>query len=150
LLRQLRHFVSSILGIATAVVKKVADVMRFEYIDQALIVRTMLLQGFEFVTTGAKRAGRCMNKPCERSFRFLADINQVFGKRANNSITTCVNIPDFFRIKFCGINHAGGGGIDNGGNSTGLGIKSVVTHGISSNKTVLAALKGAGLLLDCR
>src|SRR5690606_8205203 len=82
LLRQLGHLVGCVLGIATAVVKKVANIVGLKDLDQSLVLGTMFFQGFEFVAAGAESARRCVNQASQGGGRFLADVQQVFGDGA--------------------------------------------------------------------
>src|SRR5438874_1595337 len=55
-LGQIAHLVGGILRVIAADVKEVADIMRFEYVDNAFEVKFLPL--LELVTAGADAAGR--------------------------------------------------------------------------------------------
>jgi hypothetical protein len=50
--------VGSVLGIPTAVIKKVADIMGAKYIHQAFVFALVFLIGFQLVAAAAERACR--------------------------------------------------------------------------------------------
>ncbi len=57
-LGQLRHLQAGVGGIAAAVVEEVADVVRLEDLDQALVLGAVLLEALELVAARPERARR--------------------------------------------------------------------------------------------
>jgi hypothetical protein len=57
LLRDLRDLEAGVGGIVAAVVEEIADVVRAEDIDQALVLRAVFLEPLELVATGRYRSG---------------------------------------------------------------------------------------------
>jgi len=87
LFRKLRHFQAGVSGIAATVVEKVADVMRLEHLDQALVLelfssRLFILKRQERNAPDGVWATR-HGLGC-----ILAGVDQVFGQRADDPIAT--------------------------------------------------------------
>ena len=55
-LPQLRNFQASVRGVSATVIEKVADIVRSEYLDQALVFNAAFGETFEFMAAGAESA----------------------------------------------------------------------------------------------
>ena len=60
LLGDLRHLPRGVHRVVAAVVKEIADVVRLEHLDQALVLGLVLLQALQLVTAGTEGAARRM------------------------------------------------------------------------------------------
>ncbi len=72
LIADLGHLVSGVHGIVAAVVEEVADVVRLEYFDEALVLGAVLLEALELVARGAESARRRVPEPLDGGAGFLA------------------------------------------------------------------------------
>jgi hypothetical protein len=90
----LRHLPGGIHGVIAAVVEKIADVVRLEDLDQALVLRPMLLQTFQLVSAGTKGTTRRMTQAGYHFIGFETGVNQVFGQGADNTVAPGEYIPD--------------------------------------------------------
>ena len=57
--------------------------------------------------------------------RFPAGVDQVFGQRADDAVPAGVDVADPALVLARGLNDAAGGGIDDGGDAAGLGVKGI-------------------------
>ena len=122
---QLRDFEAGIGGVAAAVVKEIADIMGPEYLDQPLVFGPVLFQAFQFVAAGAEGAGGRGQQPANRGAALLAGVDQVFSQRTYDAVAPGVDLADPVLVFPGGFDDAAGGGIDDGGDATGLGVKGV-------------------------
>ena len=86
LIADLRHLVSGVHRVVAAVVEEVADVVRLEDLDEALVLGAILLEALELVARGAEGAGRRVPESLDGGARFLADVDEVFGERADDAV----------------------------------------------------------------
>ena len=68
-LRDLRHLEAGVGGVVAAVVEEVADVVRAEHLDQALVLRAALLEALELVAARAERAAPACAQRRDRARR---------------------------------------------------------------------------------
>jgi hypothetical protein len=94
LLRQLADLVAGIGRVAAAVVEEVADVVRLEDLDQALVLALVGLQALELVAAGAEAAGRGVAQRGDVLGRFLAGVDQVLGQRADDAVAAGIDVGD--------------------------------------------------------
>ena len=117
-------------GVPAAVVEEIADIVGLEDLDQALVFGPVVLQAFQLVTAGAKGARGGGQQAANSRLALLAGVYQVLAQRADNAVAAGVYLADAIPVLPGGLDHATGGGIDYGGDSTGLGVKSVLLrHG---------------------
>src|SRR5690554_5641661 len=94
--------------------------------DQALVLATIFFQSFELVTTRTESTTGGVLECGNRAFAFFACVDQVFQQGADYTVAAGIDLADHFA--FAGsFDNARGGGIDNGGDTTGLGIKGIFT-----------------------
>src|SRR5699024_612988 len=79
----------------------------------------------EFVATGAECAGRRVTQACDCSRRFGAGIDQVFGERADNAVAPGIDSAYPVGEAASGLDDAGGGCIDGGGDTATLGVENI-------------------------
>src|SRR4030067_654473 len=82
-------------------------------------------QALAFVGHGADRAARGMAQGGDRPDGILAGVDQVFGERTDDAVAAGVYRADFFLVLACGLDNAGGRGIDDGGHAAGLGVEGI-------------------------
>ena len=97
LITDLGHLVSGVHGIVAAVVEEVADVVRLEHFDEALVLRAVLLEALELVARRPESAGRRVSEALDSGAGFLAAIDEVFGERADDAVTARVHLVDELR-----------------------------------------------------
>ena len=116
-LGDLRNLPRRIHGIVAAVVEEIADIVRLENLDQAFVLRTVLLQALQLVAAGTKGAARRMAQASNRFVGFKAGVDEVFGQGADDAVTACEDFPDLVGIAACFLNQAARRGIDDGCNA---------------------------------
>ena len=72
LITDLRHLVSGVHGIVAAVVEEVADVVRLEDLDEALVLGAVLLEALELVARRAEGARGRVSQSLDGRAGFLA------------------------------------------------------------------------------
>ena len=119
--------------VAAAVVEKIADVVRFEDVNQAFVLDLVGFQRLKLEAARAERTRWCLAQGGDAAGGFFAGVDQVFGQRTDDAVATGVDLADFVFVQPCGFNHAAGRGVDDRGDATGLGVKSV--HFFSCHET---------------
>jgi len=76
---KLRDLVAGVGGIAAAVIEEVADVVRLEDFDQAIVFAFVGFQALEFVAAGTECAGGCVTQGGDGLGGFLGGVDQLFG-----------------------------------------------------------------------
>ena len=94
--------------------------MGLEHVDQALVLRAVLLQRLQLDPAGAERAARGMGEGADRRSRFFRGVDQIFAQRAEDAVAGRQHL-DFAGAGFG--NDGRGGGVDDGGHAAGLGVK---------------------------
>ena len=112
-------------GVATAVIKEIADVVSPEYLDQAFVFGRIFIQPLQFVAGGTKRSAGCVFQSGNRVCTFATGVDKVFGQGANDAVSTGVHLCDLFMLA-CGFDNAAGRGVDDGGDAAGLCVKCVL------------------------
>jgi hypothetical protein len=100
--------------------------VRLEYFDQPFVLGAILLEALQLVARGAEGAGRCVPESFDGRARFLADVDEVFGERADDAVTAGIHLVDelgFHRR----LDDTRGRGVDHGGDTARLSIERV--HG---------------------
>jgi hypothetical protein len=124
-LRQLAHLEAGVGRVAAAVVEEVADVVRLEDLDQALVFAPVLFQRLELVPAGAEGAGGRGAQRRDRLGRLQAGVDQLFGQRAEDAVAAGVDGADAIGMPARGFDHAAGGGVDDRSDAAGLGIEGI-------------------------
>ncbi len=124
-LADLRHLVRGVHRVVAAVVEEVADVVGFEDLDQAFVFGAVFVDTLELVARGAESAARRVHQGRNGRCAFLAGVDHVFGQCTDDAVASGVDVGDLLRMFARGLDDAAGGGIDDGGNTARLGIKSV-------------------------
>ena len=114
-------------GIIAAVVEEVTDVVGAEYLDQSFVLGAILLDAFELVAGGAESAARHVAQRGNRRGGFAASVDQVLCQSADDAVSSGVHIRNSVAVLASRLDNAAGGGIDDGGDAAGLGIKGI--HG---------------------
>src|SRR6202035_2740455 len=115
-------------GIVAAVVEEIADVVRAEYVDQALILRAILIEPRQLVAGRPEGAARRVAQGADGGAALLAGVDQVLGQGADDAVPAGINFADSAAMAARGFYQAAGGSIDDGGHSARLCVESV--HGI--------------------
>ncbi len=125
-LGELGDLVAGVGGVAAAIVEEVADVVGLEDLDQALVLALVVLQALELVAAGAEAAGRRVAQGGDVLRGLLVGVDQVLGQRADDAVAAGIDIADLVRVLARGLDDAAGGGVDDGGDTAGLGVKGVL------------------------
>ena len=99
--------------------------MRLEYLDQALVLRAVLLQAFQLVARRTERARRRIAQAGDRLGGFFAGVDQVFGQRADDAVASRVHLADLVFVLARRLDHAARRCVDDGSDAAGLRIESV-------------------------
>ncbi len=124
-LGELRHLEAGVGGVAAAVVEEVADVVRLEHLDQALVLGAAFLQTLQLEAAGTERARRRVAQGRDRVRRFLAGVDQVFRQRADDAVPAGVDLADLVLVPARRFDDAAGGRVDDGSDAAGLGVKGI-------------------------
>ena len=127
LIADLGHLVSGVHRVVAAVVEEVADVVRLEYFDEALVLGAILLEALELVARGPECARRRVSQSFDSGAGFLAAVDEVFGERADDAVAARIYLVDELRLHR-GFDDARGGGVDDRRYAARLSIKRV--HGL--------------------
>jgi hypothetical protein len=90
LVGELRDLQARVGGVAAAVVEEVADGVRLEDFDQALVLRRVVFELLQLVACRAEGAGRCVAQRADRGRGLLARVDQVLGQGADDAVPACV------------------------------------------------------------
>ena len=66
-----------------------------------------------------------MSQGADGGGRFLGRVDQILGQRADDAVPARVHLADLVLVLAAGLDDPAGGGIDDSGNATGLGIERV-------------------------
>jgi hypothetical protein len=125
-LGELRDLVAGVGRVAAAVIEEVADIVGLEDLDEPVVLALVGLQALELVAAGAEAAGGRMAQGGDVCGGLLAGVDQVLGQGADNAVAAGIDVGDLVRMLAGRLNDAAGGGIDYGGDATGLGIKGIL------------------------
>ena len=111
--------------VAAAVIEEITDVVRLEYLDQALVLGLVFRKTLQFIAAGTERAGGRMSERRDVRRAFLTGVDQILAQRADNAIASGIDVCNRARMFAGGLNNARGAGIDHGRHPAGLGIKCI-------------------------
>src|SRR5210317_1827347 len=117
-LAELRYLEACVGGVTTTVVEEVANIVRLEDLNEALILRPVLLQAFQLVAAGTECARWRGQEACNGAVTFLAGDNQVFMQRTDYAIAPGVDLADSVAMLAGRFNNATGARIDDGCDAT--------------------------------
>jgi hypothetical protein len=123
---RLGDLVTSVGRIATAIVKKITDVVSAKNFDQSFVFRAVLIQSLQLVTRRAECPARRMAQRGYGMSALLARVDHVFSQCAYDAVTPRVNFTETVTIFACGLDNPAGARVDDGGNTTGLSIESIL------------------------
>ncbi|GBE09471.1 hypothetical protein BMS3Abin12_00015 [bacterium BMS3Abin12] len=126
LLTQLGDLAGGVLRVVATVVEEVADVVRLEYLDQAFVLGTILLEARQLVACRPKGATRGVAQGGDGLRRFPAGIDQVLGERTDDPVAPGIDLADAVLVPARGLDDAAGAGVDDGGDPAGLGVKGIL------------------------
>ena len=130
LLGELRDLEAGVGRVAAAVVEEVADVVRLEDLDQALVLGGVVLVLLQLVARRAERARRRVAQGADVGGAFEAGVDQVLGERAEDAVPAGVHLADAALVLAGRLDHSAGRGVDDGGDPAGLGVESVARRGL--------------------
>ena len=116
-------------GIVAAVVEEVADVVRLEHLDQALVLVAALLDALELVAAGAEGAARRVHERADVRGRLAAGVDEVLGERADDAVAARVDLADLRLVLPRRLDDARGARVDHRGDAAGLRVEGVAGHG---------------------
>src|SRR5574343_788114 len=125
LLGNLRHLPGGIHGIVAAVVEEVTDIVRLEYLDQALVLGLVLLKALQLVAAGTEGSARRVPQAGDIGIGFEAGIDQVFGQGTDNAIAPGIDFPDLVGMAACFLDQAARRGVDDGRNAPRLSVEGI-------------------------
>src|SRR6185369_9794853 len=114
----------------------VADVVRLEDVDQALVLRRVIFELRELVACRAEGAGRWVAQRADRGRGLLARVDQVLGQGADDAVPACVYLGDAILVLAARLDDAAGGGVDHSGDAAGLGIEGIAGLGCGHWETL--------------
>ena len=141
-LRQLAHLEAGVGRIAAAVVEEVADAVRLEDLDQALVLAPVLLERLELVAAGAEGARGRGAQRRDRLGRLQAGVDQLFGERAEDAVAAGVDGADAVGVPARRFDHAAGRGVDDRGDAAGLGVEGIEEGHAAFSRRPLAGCQG--------
>ena len=120
-----RHLVGGVHRVVAAVVEEIADVVRPEDLDKALILGPVFLDAPELVTCRPESTTGRMPQRCNRARALLVGIDHVLGQRADDAVATGIDVGDLVPVFPRGFDHPAGGGVDDGGYASRLRVERV-------------------------
>ena len=93
-LGELRHLEAGVGRVVAAVVEEVADVVRLEHLDQALVLRAVVLEPLQLVAAEPNAPPGVWRSAAIAAARLLAGVDQVFGQRADDAVAAGVDLAD--------------------------------------------------------
>src|SRR5690606_4850793 len=91
---ELRHLVGGVLRIAAAVVEEVADVVRPEDLQQALVLRAVLIQPLQLVAAGPEGTGGRVPQRRDRLVALQAGVDQLLAQRPDDAVAAGVDLAE--------------------------------------------------------
>ena len=104
--------------------------MSAKYLDEALVLRAVLLDALELETRGAEGSRRRVAQAPDRRRALARQIDQILGEHANDAVTSGVDLADVATGLERGLDDAAGGGVDHGRDAAGLGIERIAWGGL--------------------
>ena len=133
-LADLRDLERGVHGVVAAVVEEIPDVVRFEDLDEALVFGAVLLEALQLEARRAEGARRGVLQPADGGGALLAHVDEVFREGADDAVPAGVDLADVLRLLHRGLDDTRRGGVDDGGDTARLGVKSVfpdrLFHGV--------------------
>src|SRR5690606_40004223 len=84
--------------VAATVIEEVTDIVRLEYLDQALVLGTVGLQALELVAAGTEGAGGGVAQGGNVLRRFQAGVDQILGQCTDDAVAPSIDLADLVRI----------------------------------------------------
>jgi hypothetical protein len=106
------------LRITPTIVEEEADVMCTEHLDQALVLRAVLVKRPQLVTARPKRSTWRVFESGDRRSRFKVGINQIFSQGTEDAISASVDLSNLVGILVGDLQQATGRGVDHRTNPT--------------------------------
>src|SRR5690606_24938571 len=125
--------------VAAAVVEEVADVVRPEDLDEALVLGAILLEALQLVPGGAESAAGRMPQPRDRPRALGARVDHVLGQRPDDPVAAGVHLADPVAVPAGRRQHAACAGVAAGRAAAGLCIKRVLFHFSSARERLGSA-----------
>ncbi len=125
----LRHLEGGVHRVVATVVKEIADVVSAEDLDQPLVLGAVLIDALELEARRAESPRRRVHQSPDRCGAFAGEIDEVLGERADDSVPAGVKLAYVPRMLHRGLDYAAGRCIDDGGNTAGLSVERVLSHG---------------------
>ena len=104
--------------------------MGLEDFDQALIFGAVLVEPLELETGRTEGTRGRVAQTLDGRGALARAIDQVLLEGADDAVASGIDLADFLRIARCGLDDAGGRGVDDGGHTAGLGVKRVAGGGL--------------------
>ncbi len=122
----LRHLVGSVHGIVAAVVEEVSDAVSAEYLDEPLVLGAALVDACKLVARRAESPARGVAQRAYGCGALFAGVDQILGERTQDAVPPRIQLADLAAMPAGSLDDPAGGRIDDGGNSTGLGVEGVL------------------------
>ena len=120
------HLLRGVHGVVAAVVEEIADVVRAEYVNQALVLGAILVDSGQLVARGSEGAARRVAQGPDGGGALLAGVDHILGQGADDAVPAGVYLAYLVTVPARGFDQAAGRGIDDGGHSAGLCIERVL------------------------
>src|SRR5690606_39991940 len=91
-LGQLGYLEAGVSGVAATVIEEVADIVRLEYLDQALVLGTVGFQALELVAAGTEGAGGRVAQGGNVLRRFQAGVDQIRSEEHTTALQSRENL----------------------------------------------------------
>src|SRR5579883_1631817 len=133
----LRYLERGIHRVVATVVEEIADVVRAEDLDQPLVLRAVLVDPLQLEAGRPEGAGRGVLEPADDGGTLAAEVDQILRQGADDAVASGVDLADVARPAHCGLDDPAGRGVDDGGDTAGLGIERVLLgrrffHGVGA------------------
>jgi hypothetical protein len=118
--------VGGIHRIVAAVVEEVSNVVRAEYLDQALILSAILVQAGELVARRSEGAPRGMAQGADRRRTLQAGVDQILGQRTDDAVAAGIDLGYLVAVLARRFYQSAGGGVDDGGHASRLRVERIL------------------------
>ena len=119
LLHELGNLVAGVHRVVPAVIEEITNVMLFENLKNALVVRVILIGILHLIAAGAERGGGGILEKLQLPGILLAHVEQAVVQNALDPVLRAVNVRDHVAVKR-GTDHPVGTRVDNRSRTAGL------------------------------
>ncbi len=135
--------------VAAAVIEEVADVVRFEDLDEPLVLGAVLVEALQLVARRAEGAPPGVYAQRRDRARGLGrGVDHVFRQGAQDAVAPRVDAAELVLVLARRLDDPAGARVDDGGHAPRLGVENVLFHGASGRCSIppTRIAKGPGRL----